>query len=436
LVEGPSDDERARKEGDSRPVADRGDRAEEGFGRWSPSRLATTQGFLPLAFIATIFFSISFLIHFPGMGGNVYSDLMDTLWQRILHADGIIPYLDYKLEYPAISAIVLYVSSLANNMYAFYVSMAAILFASMMGTLYLVYRLLRQRGMPVQAAAYFIVFTPAFIYYSIYSFDWIACVFMVGSIYFAFNGRIMESGVFMGLAVAARVIPIVILPFLVLGVKKHKQRALLLACTGASWLAVNAYFMVTNFQGFLYPYQFQAGYSVEDSWLAVLSPYSKEVSVLLFGAAMALILAKRRRFDIFQQSQLAVLAFMLTSFKFPPQYLVLLLPLFALTGTNYVEFLVANVLNVAFTLMYFTPLFAQGDPLLVTSPVQWVAYVRQLVLLVAFARLMMAPRTTVVNEDDSEVLVDRQVPVTAPFVTLERGPDSNGLKPVQRVSKG
>jgi len=365
--------------------------------------------------MATAFFLMSFWLHFPGMSPNVYSDIMDTLWQRILHAPGIVPYASYNLEYPAVSAIVLYVSSLPRDMYAFYITMAAILFACMLGALFVVHSLLKERGQPVQAIAYFVIFTPSFIYFSIYSFDWIGAVFMVASIYFAYKRRAVESGLFIGLAAAARIIPIVCLPFLLLEVKKRKGRALLLASAGASWLAVNLYFMLTDFQGFLYPYQFQAGYGVEDSWLGLASPYAKVASVLLLGAALALVLYKRKRFNLFEQALLAMLAFVLFSFKFPPQYMILLLPLFALTGAGYVEFMAANVLNVALILWYFTPAFSLGAPLLVTSPVQWVAWLRQLMLFLVFARLMIRGGSRKLAPVERRLPIDERVPVPRPL---------------------
>jgi len=186
---------------------------------WSPAALSQSQGFRHLALTAATFFLVSFWLHFPGMYANVYSDLMDTLWQRIIHATGIIPYVSYKLEYPGVSAAVLYASSLWGDMYAFYLSMSLILFACMLGTLFIVHRSLRERGQPVQAIAYFIVFTPSFIYFSIYSFDWIGAVLMVASIYLAYKRRAFRSGVFIGLAAAARIIPIVCLPFILLEFK-------------------------------------------------------------------------------------------------------------------------------------------------------------------------------------------------------------------------
>ncbi len=373
--------------------------------------MGLSQSFRPLALMATIFFFLSFWLHFPGMSPNVYSDIMDTLWQRILHSSGIMPYLSYKLEYPALSAMALYVSSLTRNMYAFYVSMSLILFACMLGALYVVHRSLRERRQPVQAISYFIIFTPSFIYFSIYSFDWMGAVFMVASIYFGYKRRAVDSGIFLGLATAARIIPIVCLPFLLLGFKERRSRLLLLASAGISWLAVNLYFMATNLQGFLYPYEFQAGFGVEDSWLGLASPYSKELSLLFLGAALGLILYQRKRFNLYEQTLLAMLAFVICSFKFPPQYMILLLPLFALTGVGYREFMVANILNVMLILWYFTPFFSLGNALTVGSPVQWIAYTRQFLLFVVFVKLLVGGTKTGAVPLEAKARLEPEIPV-------------------------
>ena len=75
---------------------------------------------------------------------------------------------------------------------------------------------------------------------------------------------------------------------------------------------------------------------------------------------------------------------MLTSFKFPPQYMILLLPFFAINRINYTLFMAANMLNVLIILWWFTPAFNLGNPLLVSSPVQWAAIARQIVLIPIF----------------------------------------------------
>ncbi len=379
------------------------------------SALGVDEGLSLLVFMASTFFLMSFWLHFPGMNPNVYSDLMDILWPRILHSPGIVPYVSYNLEYPAISAAVLYVSSVWRNVYAFYLSISAILFGCMLGALYLVYRALKEREEPTQRIAYFVVFTPSFIYFSIYSFDWIGAFFMVAAVYFGYKRRALKSGVSIGLATAARVIPIVCLPFLFFEFKGRRNRTLLLLSAGGAWLAANLYFILAGFKGFLYPYQYQAGFYAEDSWLGLFSPYSRDVSALLLGVALGLVLYRRRKFNIFQQTLLAMLAFVVFSYKFPPQYMILLLPLFALTGVSYREFMLVNILDVTLILWYFTPLFNLGAPLALGGPVQWVGYLRQYVLFLVFAKMMLGGAKKGQKPIESRVTLEEKVPIVGRF---------------------
>jgi hypothetical protein len=350
-----------------------------------------------ILFMATIFFLISFWLHFPGLTPNNYTDLMDTLWPRIHQASGIIPYRDYNLEYPAISALVLYVSSLWRDEYGFYFTMSAILLLCMLIAVLFVYKILTMRGLSVQRLTYFVIFTPSFIYFSVYSFDWIGASLMVASIYFALARRVKLSGVSMGLAIAARIIPIVCLPFLLYEFKKTRNRRIFLVSTASAWLAANLYFIFTNLQGFLYPYVFQAGFYAEDSWLNILpSQLAKPLSVILLCSLLGLIIFWRKRFSLVQQSLLAVLAFVIVSFKFPPQYMILLLPLFALNAVAYGEFMIANILDVMLILWYFSPIFSLGDSVSPSSPVQWIAIARQFILAIVFVRVFLSSRNTVV----------------------------------------
>ena len=364
------------------------------------SNLGVSPSLWQIAFMATIFFLISFWLHFPGLTPNNYTDLMDTLWPRIHQASGIVPYRDYNLEYPAISALALYVSSLWRNMYGFYFTMSAILLLCMLVAVLFVSKILAATGLSVQRLTYFVIFTPSFIYFSVYSFDWIGASLMVASIYFALARRVKLSGISLGLAVAARIIPAVCLPFLLYSFKKSKNIRLFLLSTACAWLAANLYFIFTNLHGFLYPYVYQAGFYAEDSWLNILpSEMAKILSVILLCSLLGLIMIWRKRFNLVQQSLLALLAFVVVSYKFPPQYMILLLPLFALNAVAYGEFMTANILDVMLILWYFSPMFNLGNSVSPLSPVQWIAMARQFILAVVFVRLFLSSRKSVVLSD-------------------------------------
>ncbi len=351
---------------------------------------------------AITFFLLSFWLHFPNLSPNNYSDVV-SIWCRDGVRDGMVPYVNYDLEYPVVTGLAVYISSLWHDLYAYYYTMNIIVFALILLSTIVLYKILKISNRPYQKINYYMIFTPTFIFFSIYSFDWIGISLLLFSMYFSYTHRAHLSGLFMGLAVAARIIPIVCLPFFLREFKSWRERIMLLVTAAAAWVAPNAYFMITNFKGFLYPYTFQGQWGVEDSWLLVFGQFfdgRQTLSLILLVSLLALIFFYHRRFSIKEASLLALLAFVLASFKFPPQYMILLLPFFVINRTNYTLFMTANMLNLLIILFWFTPSLSLGSPLLISSPVQWVAIARQIILLVIFISFFRS-RTKAENVSNS-----------------------------------
>jgi hypothetical protein len=360
------------------------------------------------------FFLLSFWLHYPGLNPTNRSDLLGSFWPRIINnieaGRGITPYVDYNLEYPAISGWLLWVSSLGRDAYSFYFTMSTLLFLFMLGGLYATAKTILLRSSSslssLSSLERFVIFTPVFIYYSIYSFDWTGAALLTVSIYFAYRDNDVMSGIAMGLAIAARVIPLVCLPFILLSFEDARRRFRYLGMVVIAWLIPNVYFMVVSFNGFLYAYTFQAGYAAEDSWLNAIPDLTvaKVISAALLLGMLLLLLRWRKRFDLSELCLLSMLWFFVAGFKFPPQYVVLALPLFALVGArrgtvaaegggreedeggrwilkNYGLFMLVNILDVTLILWYTTPSLSLGNPVVISSPVQWISIARQVMLL-------------------------------------------------------
>ncbi len=296
---------------------------------------------------------------------------------------------DYMLEYPALSAWLLWAASLVppQNVYTFYWMMSIFLFAFMLVAVFATRKLLLLRGLSsTSSLEHFIIFTPVFIFYSIYSFDWAGAGLMMLSIYLAYRQRAALSGVSMGLAIAVRIIPAVCLPFILLSFKGRTSRLGFVGAVVGSWLLTNAYFMLRDFQGFVYPYTFQAGYFSEDSWLNIIpnDGLAKVVSGILLVGVLLLLLRLRDRFELGELCFLALVGFLVVSYKFPPQYMILALPLFALAGRSYRMSLVVNILDIMLILWIATPMFNASNPAAITSPDQWIAVARQGILAIIF----------------------------------------------------
>jgi hypothetical protein len=356
---------------------------------------------------ASGFFLLSFWLHYPGLNPTNRSDLLGSFWPRIINSieagHGITPYVDYNLEYPAISGWLLWIASVGRNVYFFYFAMSGFLFLFMLVGLYATGKTILLQGRSLSSLERFVIFTPVFLYYSIYSFDWTGAALLAVSIYFAYRDNDLASGAAMGLAIAARVIPIICLPFILLSFKGARKRVRFLGLVGIAWLIPNLYFMVVSFNGFLYAYTFQAGYAAEDSWLNAIPDLAvaKLVSAALLVGMLLLLLRWRKRFDLSELCLISILWFFVADFKFPPQYLILALPLFAMVegleggiggaggSRDYGLFMLVNILDVMLILWYTTPSLSLGNPVVITSPVQWISIARQVLLLPVVASLIV-----------------------------------------------
>ncbi len=331
-----------------------------------------------------IFFLLSFWLHFPELVPKNYSDIVDELWSRDGVRTGNVPYIDYNLEYPALSGIIVYFSSLTGSLLSYYVSISLISFLCMLGSLYITYKLGKARGIDNYRISLFAIFTPSIIYFSVFSFDWLGAFLLMLSIYFLLSKRIVVSSLSLGLAGAARIIPLICLPVIVLHEKDWRNRVRILAFTLVGWLIPNAYFILKDFQGFLKTYTIQASMMVEDSWIIIFSGRHQIITAILLVSLTTIILIKRRGKDLISNCWFLLIAFALSSYKFPPQYIIMMAPLFALACQSYSLYISADILNTMIILFWFTPILNAGNPMAVYSPVQFVAILRQLIIAYIF----------------------------------------------------
>jgi hypothetical protein len=171
---------------------------------------------------------------------------------------------------------------------------------------------------------------------------------------------------------------------MVLHEKHWRSRTRLVAFTAVGWLIPNAYFILRDFHGFMATYTFQAEMMVENSCLIILSEYRQIISVFLLISLTTLILLKRRDKDLISNCWFLLMAFVLSSYKFPLQYIIMMAPFFALTCQSYLLYISADILNTMIILFWFTPMFNAGNPMAIYSPVQFVAILRQIIFAYIF----------------------------------------------------
>jgi len=165
------------------------------------------------------------------------------------------------------------------------------------------------------------------------------------------------AGLILGLAIAAKFYPIVLLGgFLLLSLRSAKLRALgmLLLGSAASWLAVNLPFMVANPEGWSWFYRFsqERGEDFGSLWYALnlagiaqvpaesLNTWATGLFLVLCVGIAALVLAAPRRPRLAAVLFLIVVAFVLTNKVYSPQYSLWLIPLAVMARPRWTSFLI------------------------------------------------------------------------------------------------
>lgn len=330
----------------------------------------------------TAAFITSLWIHHPDFTSSFYSDIV-WFWRRAEVSSGRIPYIDYNFEYPVISGLIVYLASLTGNIGGYYLVVSLVTYLCLLGSLTLTVRVARDQGVELYRVLMFTVFTSSFIIYSVYSFDWIGNLFLMLSIYLFLHERLTSSGFILGLAGATRIIPLICILAFISDIKDTWNTAKYIVATFLGWLTPNIYFLLRNFNGALYPYLYQATWRAEDSWLVIVPSNHQLVSLAVMAVMVAMVMLKRNMNTI-HRCGLLLFAFMISSYKFPPQYFIQLLPLSAFITGRYLAFIIADLLNSAIILGWFTPSFSLGDPWVASSPVQLCAVARQVALLYIF----------------------------------------------------
>lgn len=186
---------------------------------------------------------------------------------------------------------------------------------------------------------------------------WAVMLAALAMLAFARNKPLL-AGVLLGLGTALKLYPVLILgAVLVLALRTLKLRAaaVTFAATALTWLVVNVPFMLRDFQGWKYFYDFSrdrgaGNSSVWQAWNITFPEHAVDAAFIsfwayfLFALACAgiavLALAAPQRPRIAQLVFLIVAAFILTNKVYSPQFVLWLVPLLALARPRWRDFLI------------------------------------------------------------------------------------------------
>ena len=359
-------------------------------GFWTPLR--------SLVLMATIAYTVGYLAKLPchaeSFGGDArytrlcYSDI-PYLYQLRGFADGWLPYLQTgpgqgpALEYPVLTGAFMQVASWLTGRdgsagarsLAFYDWNVILLFACLLVTVVATALTVRRR--PWDAAL--VALAPGVILCSFINWDLVAVALTAVAMLAWSRSRLGWAGVLLGLAVAAKFYPLLILgPLALLCLRSGRLRAFWVT-TGwgaAAWTLVNLPVYLVNHDGWLNFYTFSStrGSDWGSIWYVLqvlghpvpanrLNAVAMLLLLLLCLGIAALVMAAPRRPRLAQVSFLVIAAFCLTNKVYSPQYVLWLIPLAAMARPRWRDFLIWQTGEVLYfaAIWYFLLQYGTSD---------------------------------------------------------------------------
>ncbi len=296
-----------------------------------------------------------------------YSDI-PALFSFRGFAEGFVPYLQtppggQPLEYPVLTGVFMWVSSLISTPIANLVGaqpVVAFFDVNVLGLfvfllIAVIATALTVRARPWDAAM--VALAPTMILGATINWDLIPIALTALAMLAWSRNKPGWAGVALGLAIAAKFYPAVLLgAFVILALRSGRWRPsiVLAATTLATWVLVNAPFAIANFEGWWYFYSFNSERGVDfgSIWYAAsvlgapalpagaTNSIATGTFLVGFAAIAALALSTTRRPRLAQVAFLVLAAFVLSGKVYSPQYVLWLVPFAVLARPRWRDFLI------------------------------------------------------------------------------------------------
>jgi uncharacterized membrane protein len=306
-----------------------------------------------------------------------------------------VPYVDAENEYPVLTGVAMWLATVPAASFASFFNWTALLLtAAALATAWALFRMAGE-------GALFFSLAPTLLLYGFVNWDLVAVALATGATLAFFRGRDGTAGGLLGAGAAAKLYPALLTVPLVLDRVRRRGRgpgARLLLAAGAGWVAINLPFAAFGFDRWSEFFRFNSARSADwDSvwfFLARHLNFTWDVAALnivsavafVVGAVVVWLVAERRRpgFPAWRFGFPLLVAFLLTSKVYSPQYGLWLLPWFALTLPDlrlFASFQVADV-AVFVTRFQFFARYTEVGPGLPFWSFEVAAAVRAVVLIV------------------------------------------------------
>ncbi|HEX9502950.1 MAG TPA: glycosyltransferase 87 family protein [Patescibacteria group bacterium] len=292
-----------------------------------------------LAFL--IVASLSFIFHFLGTIHTLpweftYSDVAPFA-KRALSPGWM--YLDKKIEYPVITGMfVQLMGRLGRTATGYFISNG--IFEILLG-FFTTYFLLKLRPKNLNATWVYWILAPSLFVFLHFNWDILGIFFSILAFYLIKREHYNWAGVSLALGFCSKLFPVVFMLPLLVKLKTWPERIKAAAAFVVTTLVINGFFVIKNFDNWLYFYRFNAARALnpDSIWTAItpfFGPYLYDVKnlnaliFLLMIVCFSFVLWKYRDADIFLLSYWIILLFFIFNKIFTPQYILWLLPFFVI----------------------------------------------------------------------------------------------------------
>lgn len=266
----------------------------------------------------------------------VYSDILG-FYERISPPG--LPYVDKLIEYPVLTGVYMQIMAWLGVSRAGYFVASALGLTALVGlATYLLWRLAGE-GEKKRLWIYW-AFAPSMFFFSVFNWDILAVVFTLAAIYFERQNKISLAAGMIALGASAKFFPVLFLvPLLLAPQRDIRTKFRALGAFLLTGLAVNIYFALKNFKGWLYFFELNSTRnSNNDSIWTIVRYFTGEIPIPILNSVTFAIFAvlffylmwKYRRESFAKLCFLATISFLLTNKVFSPQYIFWLLPFFVL----------------------------------------------------------------------------------------------------------
>jgi uncharacterized membrane protein len=364
---------------------------------------------------ATMIFIIGVWEHLPVVVPNHYTDITSVFWREGIGTGAhLIPYNQFMFEYPVLVGLLVYAASsvrlivpefsVAMNYYT--LLMDAALYPFIIGTVIVSYKIVNLIGGQKTRLWKAFLIAPSFLMFTVYNWDMIAIFFATLSLYYYLKKDKTKSALSLGLGISAKLYPCMLLPVYLLEEKTWKDRLKIICLSVGVFLAFNSPFAIANFSKWFETWTYHAAWGIEDSWLIFFfnqmdtNAHYVGLVVLLYLVYRGLAGTSKKQYEtesarVIERSFLMNVAWLFGNYVVTPQMALMLLPFYVFIPTISLPVVYAvEIMNALIIALWFTPELNLGNPLISTSPVQWLAAGRQLIWLGLFIQILYPTQTT------------------------------------------